>query len=126
MNCCILLLAKQENYESVRVVYNIFTENVCISSYYVNKELNKELHKTWYKNCKLIQKELKINGCAICGYNKCIEALDFHHVNPKDKSFSLNIAGTHHKNKDIVGELNKCILLCKNCHAETHYKMKEN
>lgn len=67
---------------------------------------------------KKILEKLKVNGCAICGYNKCTRALEFHHINPQDKSFSL-IAWTMHKNPLLVAEeLNKCILLCSNCHKE--------
>lgn len=67
---------------------------------------------------KKILKNLKINGCAICGYDKCDRALEFHHTNPQDKKFSL-IAWTMHKNPSlVVEELNKCILLCSNCHRE--------
>ena len=50
--------------------------------------------KAYYKDKayqhKLFLLELKINGCAICGYNRCPTALEFHHVNIKDKSFLLN------------------------------------
>jgi hypothetical protein len=71
-------------------------------------------------------KELKINGCAICGYNKCITALVFHHVNPEDKKFCINMRNMTDKHvKSIVKEVQKCILLCMNCHAEVHYKELE-
>ena len=60
--------------------------------------------------------QLKINGCAICGYDKCMAALEFHHVNPKDKKFQ--ICSRNMRKKDIVDELNKCILLCCRCHRE--------
>lgn len=75
---------------------------------------------------KQIMKELKINGCAICSYNKCIASLDFHHVNPEDKSFSLSIDGLIRKDEFIIKELNKCILLCKNCHYEIENKQRGN
>lgn len=61
---------------------------------------------------------LKINGCAICGYDKCNAALDFHHVNPEDKKFNIVISRT--TRSDLADELNKCILLCSNCHREIH------
>ena len=73
------------------------------------------------KNRKLLHK-LKINGCAICGYNKCDRGLDFHHVNPEDKKFCIN--QTQMSNKNLLSELEKCILLCKNCHAEITQKEK--
>jgi hypothetical protein len=57
--------------------------------------------------------------CAKCGYNKCIAALDFHHINPKEKDKNYSILK---KNFDkLKPELDKCILLCANCHREEHY-----
>ncbi len=64
---------------------------------------------------------LKVGGCSICGYSKCLTALCFHHVGGgKDKEISkiqssLNMA---------IKEMNKCILVCSNCHAEIHMKEK--
>ena len=57
--------------------------------------------------------------CAVCGYNKCIQAMDFHHIEPEYKSFTLS--GSHcRKWKIIEEELKKCIVLCSNCHREYH------
>ena len=66
--------------------------------------------------------KLKINGCAICGYNKCFDALDFHHSNPENKKFQISSIKLN--KKDFIEELNKCILLCANCHRETHVEKK--
>lgn len=77
--------------------------------------------KASLKQCKInmpILYNLKINGCAICEYNKCNRALHFHHVNPKDKKF--NICRGAIPKKDLIDEVNKCILLCSNCHNEIH------
>ena len=61
--------------------------------------------------------------CSVCGYDKCIWALEFHHTDPSEKDFGIseysNLAW--HKIKE---ELNKCVLLCSNCHKETHYNKK--
>lgn len=63
--------------------------------------------------------EYKGSKCKICGYNKCVEALAFHHRNPEDKLFG--ISGSHcRKWPDVQKELDKCDLLCHNCHVETH------
>ena len=70
-------------------------------------------------------KVLKSNGCAICGYNKHSSALDFHHVNKKDKKFQLSVGNLSLSEARIVDELNKCILLCANCHREIHHKKLE-
>lgn len=57
--------------------------------------------------------------CAVCGYNRCPNALAFHHVNGEDKLFG--ISGSHALSWDkFKRELDKCILLCMNCHAEYH------
>lgn len=61
--------------------------------------------------------------CERCGYNKCEGALQFHHLNPNEKAFALsniNISKTVDMNK-LLKEVDKCILLCANCHAEEHY-----
>lgn len=81
----------------------------------------KEYRQEKYKKLTSIMNELKINGCAICGYNECTAALDFHHVNPEDKKFQLSMQGLNRTNEKIVEELSKCILLCKNCHTKVHY-----
>ncbi len=61
---------------------------------------------------------LKINGCAICGYNVCNRALEFHHVEPKLKNFNLNDSNLCRKDELLIEEIAKCILLCSNCHRE--------
>jgi len=67
--------------------------------------------------------------CKICGYSKYVGALDFHHLDPstKDIAFSKFRATSWDKNKDIlIKELDKCILLCANCHREVHGKLHDN
>tara|TARA_R110000803_G_scaffold204983_1_gene271343 strand:+ start:36 stop:596 length:561 start_codon:yes stop_codon:yes gene_type:complete len=58
-------------------------------------------------------------SCQVCGYNKCDAALEFHHKDPTKKDFSIS----KHKGvgiDKIKPELDKCALLCANCHRETH------
>jgi hypothetical protein len=57
--------------------------------------------------------------CVVCGYSTYIGALDFHHIDPKEKEFSLSVKGLCYSWKTILKEAKKCILVCKNCHAET-------
>lgn len=57
--------------------------------------------------------------CQICGYNKCISALDFHHVNPEEKEITFS-GNTNRSWEATRKELQKCILLCANCHREVH------
>ena len=59
--------------------------------------------------------------CQCCGYNKCNEALEFHHIDPNEKDFTFGKVTANPKNKlSIVEELKKCILVCANCHREIH------
>ena len=66
------------------------------------------------------KKLVKLFGgkCIKCGYNKCIQALHFHHRNPEEKEFS--IARTGKSFEACVKEAKKCDLLCANCHAQAH------
>lgn len=57
-------------------------------------------------------------SCRICGYNKCASAFDFHHVDPMGKDFTISAALTSWER--ILPELEKCVLLCSNCHREVH------
>lgn len=57
--------------------------------------------------------------CVKCGYSKCNAALDFHHLNPKEKE-NGKMQMTCWGWKRLKKELDKCILLCANCHREVH------
>lgn len=61
--------------------------------------------------------------CEICGYDKCIDALVFHHENPNEKEFGLAQGGTCHTWQEYITEARKCKLLCANCHAEEHWRL---
>lgn len=63
--------------------------------------------------------EYKGGCCAVCKYTKCQSALVFHHLNPEEKEFGI---GSNYNKAwiTIKKELDKCMLLCQNCHAEFH------
>jgi 5-methylcytosine-specific restriction endonuclease McrA len=56
--------------------------------------------------------------CSVCGYDRCIGALEFHHLVPAEKSFSLSHRGVTRSLAKARSEASKCALLCANCHAE--------
>ncbi len=60
--------------------------------------------------------------CSICGYNKCIDALEFHHKNPNEKEFKIG-SGNTMSWKEYKNEVSKCMLVCSNCHKEIHSKL---
>ena len=59
--------------------------------------------------------------CKICGYQKNLAALVFHHIDSEEKDFKLDMRSLSNRQlAPIMSEINKCILLCANCHAELH------
>lgn len=62
---------------------------------------------------------IKGGKCEVCGYNKNIAALCFHHTDPSKKETQLSSGNTRSWEKYLY-ELEKCQLLCLNCHAEIH------
>lgn len=101
------------------------------------KECFKEIRKNWYHKYKkkIIEKNIanknknivwfdeykKTIMCAKCGENHPA-CLDFHHTDPAKKEFNVSsiIYGTYSV-KTIMKEINKCIVLCSNCHRKLHY-----
>lgn len=75
--------------------------------------------------------EYKGGYCAICGLkDSCVEIYDFHHKDPKEKDFGIsrmknraNISGI--LCKSVRNELDKCDLLCSNCHRRLHSQLKK-
>lgn len=60
--------------------------------------------------------------CEICGYNKNIGVLEFHHRNPDEKEYQIDMrAFSNTSLEKLQKELNKCDLLCANCHRELHH-----
>jgi hypothetical protein len=58
--------------------------------------------------------------CMICGYDRSLEALDFHHLDRSQKGFGISSKGLTKSWEKIKKELDKCILICANCHREVH------
>jgi DNA-binding transcriptional ArsR family regulator len=56
--------------------------------------------------------------CALCGYHRCVAALQFHHLDPSAKAFGLAQKGMTRSIKEARREAEKCLLVCSNCHAE--------
>jgi|TARA_R110000824_G_scaffold156963_2_gene330350 predicted transcriptional regulator len=70
----------------------------------------------------LKEKAIKYKGgnCEKCGYDKCNGALQFHHLDPKKKEFGISNHGVTRSWVKIKKELDKCIMVCANCHFEIH------
>ena len=80
---------------------------------------NERVKKRW-QDRKVKAVEYLGGKCSKCGYDKCIGALDFHHLDPSTKEANWGKIRLWEWSK-IETELDKCVLLCSNCHRETHY-----
>jgi hypothetical protein len=60
--------------------------------------------------------------CRVCSYDRCILNLHFHHVDPASKSFAISM-GTGKSIAAYRGEIQKCVLVCANCHGEIEAEM---
>lgn len=78
--------------------------------------------KRWRAKSKARIIESFGGSCGVCGYNKCPDALELHHLIPSEKEFTLGSIRATPKNWDyVVTELRKCVMLCSICHREFHY-----
>jgi hypothetical protein len=74
------------------------------------------------KERKLSLIKLKGGCCELCGYSKNTAALQFHHEDPTKKEHGLDLRKLSNSTWEAcISELEKCKLLCANCHAETHH-----
>lgn len=76
------------------------------------------------KKCQKRKKQMAVERmggcCSKCGYNKCLSALEFHHVDKDEKSESPSYVIMRWSWERAKKELEKCILVCSNCHKELH------
>lgn len=74
---------------------------------------------------KIALVEYKGGKCELCGYDKCVDALEFHHIDRNTKEFGIGFGDTRSLEK-LKKEADKCILVCSNCHKEIHAKERED
>jgi len=72
------------------------------------------------KKIRMMAVEYKGGQCEICGYKKCIEALEFHHIDSSKKDFGVSSRGYTRSWAKVKDEIEKCMLVCANCHRELH------
>jgi transposase len=63
-------------------------------------------------------------GCVLCGYDRCMAALEFHHLDPTAKQFGVAQGGMARSIERLRAEVRKCVLLCSNCHVEVESGMR--
>lgn len=99
-----------------------FCSNKCKAQYSNNKFQNYEAQKNRALNRKILFVISKGGRCETCGYNKNLAALVFHHIDPNLKKFKLDARSLSNRTeKSLMEEIDKCQLLCSNCHMELHH-----
>ena len=84
---------------------------------------SRKRQKTILRRSMKIQAIKLLGGkCNLCGYNRCVDALEFHHKEPNEKEFKLG-SGNTMSWRDYREEALKCMLVCSNCHKEIHSKL---
>lgn len=90
------------------------TRRYCYDCQPENCNVDRKLIKNWAL-------EYKGHECVCCGYSACVEALEFHHLDENEKDFCISDKETNSKSWTMIKkELDKCILVCANCHREIH------
>jgi hypothetical protein len=75
-----------------------------------------------WRQRKLKAIEYKGGKCLSCGYNKYPDVLEFHHRDPIEKEFEWKKLRKRNW-ESVLKELDKCDMLCANCHRERHYEL---
>ena len=114
----------------IRKICKECTKKRVSERYEQNKEQILEYHKRYHTKHRDSQRALykeyydKIQSlktpCAKCGETRKY-VLDFHHIDPKEKSFNINKKTSKSDFSIIENEVKKCICLCRNCHMEYHF-----
>jgi len=120
------------NKYSLKTYYNSRPEYHCRecgeedkNNFYTKKTICRDCWNKYCCNYNVKKKEKAIEYlggcCQKCKYNEYYGALEFHHINPDEKEFTWKTL-RHRSWKVICEELDKCMLLCANCHREEHQK----
>jgi len=106
---------------SINDIKKIITEDIMLKNNRV--KINKtDIVVSWRQRKKQELVEYKGGCCEVCGYNKSIQVLQFHHIDPNEKDF--NISGRSYSFERLKKEVDKCIMVCSNCHIEIHEELR--
>jgi hypothetical protein len=93
--------------------------------YYRCVKCRSENVSAWRRRMKRLLVEEAGGKCWLCGYDRCVAALEFHHLEPGQKSFPLSMRGVTLGIEKLRAEARKCALLCATCHAEVEAGVAE-
>lgn len=107
-----------------------------VVKYTTNKSVRLTTEEKRIRNLERVKKRRKdvkekaiiyLGGeCNRCGYDKCNDALEFHHIDPDLKEFGIASQGHTRSWEKVKRELDKCLMVCANCHREIHSELRNN
>lgn len=93
--------------------------------YAKNKGKRDAANSRWEaKNIKLFREFKQSLACVRCGEREPF-CLEFHHTDPSQKDFDVSTAVRGLSQKRLMEEIEKCLVLCANCHRKEHKRLKE-
>ena len=108
---------KEKNLEKLKQYRNEWYERNKTAERLKAKErqsIRRKEFKEWFN---LYKESLK---CTECGFSHPA-ALDFHHINPNEKEFTISKLKHFGSKEKLLKEIEKCVVLCANCHRIHHY-----
>lgn len=127
------ILTLRSQGKTYRQIESILKCSRSLISYYINPDGKTKNSNRKNRNRFRLKSEYRQRlgaKCQICGYDKCQNALQFHHIDPSKKKFAISDSlRKTFTQQEIDEEINKCILVCSNCHVEIHsnlIKLDEN
>ena len=90
----------------------------CRAYYLNNKQVIRKHAKIYQNKMKDFVNHFKKGGCILCG-EKDLACLDLHHL--RDKKFTISSKITDLSKDTLKEEIDKCVVLCANCHRKLHY-----
>lgn len=118
---------KSITYISKKINISRYTISKYLDIFEIKIKRDKEVDKSkkmskWRQEQKRKLVEYKGGKCEICSYSKSNRALEFHHKDPSQKDFSISSYSTNFNR--MITEVDKCILICANCHRELHEELE--
>ena len=109
-----------KSYEEIAILVPCAVSTVW---YYCTKGAKKNRISRTQTNRQKFRTEIKIHfggKCSICGYDKCLDSLVFHHKERDEKEHNVGHLIHIYSKKKAYAEAEKCQLVCANCHGEIH------
>ena len=104
---------------------------VCLASYWKENsktDKRKEQSRQHNRKSRRANKSRLVEyfggKCVCCGYKRSLAGLQFHHLDPSQKDFTIS-SQSKRNYEELLEEAKKCIMVCANCHAEIHAGVRD-